>query len=699
MIMAGPSGSTEERHHLPTTLAQSMARLDQLPNELLYLIAEYLDLGSLDRLAQSKRAFYGGFMPLVYNKSAIEHKNILLFWAAEIGNLDLLEEALAAQGHARDVNIYGTSVRPWKEFATKTVPKWDPSSTHAGDWPSSSVFQTPLHLAVVSGHPEVVDKLLDYGADINAPSQMTCTCLARREQYITGAQYGRLYAGNLPLIDDHSPMPVWAPLHLAICHNQLSVARLLLQRGASLLASPEQGVSAVQSAAGHGNADMITLIAQYGGLEYVNDRCQSLSPPILWALEALELKEEPTHLVIEALLKLGANINHRGGRWYTTPLAVACMTGQFKVAAYLMDMGASLSSCTLTLLPGATLLHMCLDRDRNIEKLAGREYNPLNMLSKLVKAGLDLEARVEITGHQSATQHTHTCCSWHGWTPLWGACQSGDLRVVELMLQLGAKADIQRSNGGQATLLDCQFYCHFHPRLDIVNALLGAGARLGNTTISHTSILKNPPLLKVLVKSGISVNTVTRNGMTPLQIAISRSLDGRPERISEGIPSESVALLLDGGAAVDVRTGEGLGVMGNLLQRGIVRNEKMYSLAGMLVSRGAPLYDPKPVYLNDKLCLDSLTRIVMDSINRRYRWARHSKSYRQNKEYTDPLLEKILQLSVKECFTKECLEKNIKLCCHAEADDIAEWLGKTMTRHGLGRPGLRPRTKRVKYTN
>lgn len=117
-----------------------------------------------------------------------------MLWAAEHGRLDTIKTALS---RGADIDANGAASpddvrRPWSQ------------QTH--------VIATPLHIALTFHHMDIVEFLLDKGANPHVPSVNLCPCRG---------VYGAPYA-----------------LHTALAHSKLEgVAAMLIQRaGAYLLA-------------------------------------------------------------------------------------------------------------------------------------------------------------------------------------------------------------------------------------------------------------------------------------------------------------------------------------------------------------------------------------------------------------------------------------------------------------------------------
>lgn len=75
-----------------------MPRIENLPTELILLIASYLPSeSSLAALALSSHPFYGICNPCLYRYNVLHGNSSALDWAAENGKIDTLQKALDAR--------------------------------------------------------------------------------------------------------------------------------------------------------------------------------------------------------------------------------------------------------------------------------------------------------------------------------------------------------------------------------------------------------------------------------------------------------------------------------------------------------------------------------------------------------------------------------------------------------------------------
>ncbi|KAH9229448.1 hypothetical protein K456DRAFT_1923315, partial [Colletotrichum gloeosporioides 23] len=130
-----------------------------------------------------------------------------------------------------------------------------------------SFGRSPFQKAVEDGNLEVINLLLESGADVNAPA----------------AKYGGATA-----------------LQLAAITGRLGIARRLIDLGADVNASAaeEDGRTALEGAAEHGRLDMVQFLLDYGA-KAVGDGC-------LHYFRAISFAQDEGHVAVANYLR-----NHR----------------------------------------------------------------------------------------------------------------------------------------------------------------------------------------------------------------------------------------------------------------------------------------------------------------------------------------------------------------------------------------------------
>jgi ankyrin repeat protein/tRNA A-37 threonylcarbamoyl transferase component Bud32 len=169
---------------------------------------------------------------------------------------------------------------------------------------------TPLHIAVMEGDAERVEKLLNSGADVNA-------C----------ADYG------------------WTPLHFAIDRGFIDLARLLLVWGADVNTANSEGKTSLHLAAFGGKENMIEMLLENGAR--LNALAKDLTTPLHLAASRGYFN------AVLALVESGANKEVRD-IFGNTPLDYAARMGNIEIVELLLKFEAELNTKDNT---GWTPLH------------------------------------------------------------------------------------------------------------------------------------------------------------------------------------------------------------------------------------------------------------------------------------------------------------------------------------------------------
>ena len=226
--------------------------------------AAWCQLYDIDTAPSDTSAFYQ-FYP--EKKSGA---NTSLYYAALCGFPKLVEQLVVK--HPEHVNAIGgyymtpaVAALAGKHFQLAQLLHRNGSSVD----PRGLGGKSPLHAAAICGDLELVQVLLDYGLDINLKDDFDFTPLSR------ASQKGFKNAGVARLLLDHGADPnvrTWrqvaditysTPLHLAVEDGEVEIARLLLERGASVEAQDGQGRTPVDVASGEQRDELITLLLEH----------------------------------------------------------------------------------------------------------------------------------------------------------------------------------------------------------------------------------------------------------------------------------------------------------------------------------------------------------------------------------------------------------------------------------------------------
>ncbi|KAF6787047.1 ankyrin repeat-containing protein [Colletotrichum sojae] len=253
----------------------------------------------------------------------------------------------------------------------------------------AEILSIALQAASGGSHIEVVERLLDAGAKVNAD----------------------------PARDDGR-----TALQAASGGGHVEVVERLLDAGANVNADPagEHGRTALQAASEGGHVEVVERLLDAGA--NVN------ADPAIWhGRTALQAASEGGHVeVVERLLDAGAKVNadpaERHGR---TALQAASEGGHVEVVGRLLDAGANVNADPARD-DGRTALQ------------AASEDGHVEVVERLLDAGANVNADPAI---------------WHGRTALQAASEGGHVEVVERLLDTGANVNADPAGDYRRTAL------------------------------------------------------------------------------------------------------------------------------------------------------------------------------------------------------------------------------------------------------
>ncbi len=220
----------------------------------------WLSIYDIDTKSRSGSTFHI-FTP--FSKSAAAP----LYYAALCGFHDLVKHLIIK--HPQDVNTDGGYyMRPLvaalagEHFKTADFLRLNGANL---DVQGRHKKWTPLHSAAYYENLEVVQKSIEYDADIHAEDEDGWTPLHR-----ASLGYRSKNGSVLRLLLDHGAnvnarkRDGWTPLHLASYNGVLESVRLLLEHGADVEAKNNDGETALQEAAEEGYDEVVKLLREHG---------------------------------------------------------------------------------------------------------------------------------------------------------------------------------------------------------------------------------------------------------------------------------------------------------------------------------------------------------------------------------------------------------------------------------------------------
>lgn len=303
--------------------------------------------------------------------------------------------------------------------------------------------RTALQAAADGGFKDVVELLLDYKADVNAPP---ATVFGRT------ALQAAAGSGNLDIVEilvleanaNVNALPAEqygrTALQAAAEGGHLEVVRFLINYSAKIDSAPGEkfGRTALQAAAGAGWVDVVDLLLTKERFLVNSD---NEDPAEIGGRTAIQAAAAGGHeRVVEMLIAAGADVSAQPAANYgTTALEAAAHGGHEKVLRQLFDAGVFIGAG-----PSCTILHDAVDDE-------GR----LRMLLRLSKFHVNEKDHLGSTPLHTAVKKTKVesvrllidagadpdIVDISGATPLQTALEKGSEEILNLLLHNGAGTD------------------------------------------------------------------------------------------------------------------------------------------------------------------------------------------------------------------------------------------------------------------
>ncbi|XP_011314875.1 uncharacterized protein nompC [Fopius arisanus] len=391
--------------------------------------------------------------------------------------------------------------------------------------------RSALHLAAERGYRGVCDALLGSKAFINSKSRVgrTALHLASMNGYADLVRF---------LVQDHSAaidvltLKKQTPLHLAASSGQMKVCETLLELGASIDATDEQGQKPIHAAAMNNYSDVAQLFLRTHPSLVMACTKDGNSCAHIAAMQG-------SVKVIEELMKFDRQgvISARNKLTEATPLQLAAEGGHAEVVKALVRAGAS---CADENRAGFTAVHLAAQHGHGQVLEVMRSSQSLRISSKkLGVTALHVAAYFgqadtvrELLTHVPGTVKSDPPAgnslvgelgSESGMTPLHLAAYSGNENVVRLLLNsAGVQVEAATTENGYNPLhLAC-----FGGHITVVGLLLSRSAELlhssdrsGKTGLHIAATHGHHQMVEVLLGQGAEINATDKNGWTPLHCA------------------------------------------------------------------------------------------------------------------------------------------------------------------------------------
>jgi uncharacterized protein len=424
---------------------------------------------------------------------------------------------------------------------------------------------TALHWAVVWNNEEAISLLLRAGADVKARNRYGATPLSEAVSAGRAAMVESLLkAGADPkaLTTDEGE----TVLMTAARAGNADVVRLLLERGADVNAREKyKGQTALMWAAAERHPAVVTLLLERGADWKVRsfDRetkvprlsaASSISPIARGGFPALSFAAREGDIEsARVMLDGGVDINY-GDVDNTSALVVAIMNKQYSFARFLLDRGADVNIAGGY---GRTALYALIDiRNEDYSALPNRKTeDPLptqELLKALLDRGVNVNAALTANLPGRSGMDSGDTTLTVGTTPLMRAARAGDTAVIRLLLEKGADPTLATKDGTTAVMFAAGVgYRDKNTRgterdaLAAVKILADAGLDLrrvnsrGETALHGATDRGADSVVQFLVERGADLNVKTKQGFTPLDVAM-----GKSSLIQLPVPKPTTVVLL-----------------------------------------------------------------------------------------------------------------------------------------------------------
>ena len=356
----------------------------------------------------------------------------------------------------------------------------------AGAKPSAAnqLGATPMLLAALDGNAAILERLIQAGADPNAPvSDTGDTAL------MIAARTGK--ADAVKVLLDHgasvNAKETWGgttALMWSVAELHPEVTKLLVERGADINAKS----SFVPSASGRGFEGTSAVAPKSN--QTTEEFASGWMTPLMFAARENDLASG------RVLVQAGADVNAVGGDGKDA-LGLALFNGSYDVASLLIESHANVNHADAQRF---TPLFWAVDR-RNMETAPNFPWmlttDPLPLIKKLLDAGANPNVLVNNTPRARMREGSPRIVFA---TALMRAAFAGDIELVKLLLAHGADPHIQSSDRETTLMAAC-------------------GLALINGYHRQRPSAERLEVVKLMVDLGEDVNHADSYGITPLMAA------------------------------------------------------------------------------------------------------------------------------------------------------------------------------------
>ncbi|KAJ8682457.1 hypothetical protein QAD02_018249 [Eretmocerus hayati] len=429
----------------------------------------------------------------------------------------------------------------------------------ANGYKSNISYHRPLHLAVISRSTEIVQILLEGGADVNILSQDGETPLTLAAKLENNSVVDILLTYNVENTED--AFYNLSHLHVACTRNKVDVC------GADFTAREARNMTPLHLAHLHRNEDIIDLILQQHMYEHRNpEHDEQLSHfHIACTRDNPSIVEHFLRSGVDAGLRSKSRVS-RGWRPIDFALYYECP----KVTELLLKSNVTLSSLKFheilkcIFIMGNTLMHELITKKGFCStQMRGTDRDLTTFHHACIQ---DDSVKIEelLADDEISAPYDFNMPIWTGCTPLHLAVQCNSVAVTTFLLERGADSMIQDKEGN--TALHIAFKHGFRDVFDNIlehlnNSVQNLTDEYGLSILHILCTTTKVKAIEILISRGINISARVSNecicwaGFTPLYFAVKF----RQQKV--------LILLLKNGADISIRNLLGMDPINILLDR------------------------------------------------------------------------------------------------------------------------------------
>ena len=395
---------------------------------------------------------------------------------------------------------------------------------------SSLICDPPLHYAIGLAGIEMVEMLIEYGADVNVVSQYgaanngeTPLHLAINEEKWEIVQLLIEKGANVNIPDNDGQTPLFYALLEASPGSKLhetykKIALMLIEAGADINFKNKHGKIPIHAAAQGGDVELFRLLLEKGADYRATEEDRNYST-------LTYCRTSGSVEIAKILLELGLEIDHRD-KYQFTPLFSAIVDKNFYLAKFLVEMGADVNvrnyhnetpliTASQPSYFHAPIVRMLLENDANVNAANADGTTPLLHLTNIGFEKMTMHIIEDKNNPaNSSTIISRKPMSKEAIRQVSGSKNAADLNVQSMKISTNKKGSINVLN-------------------QIIDAVINKGANVNAkdkhqfTPLHHAASRGNLHAVQRLVKRGAKQNARdTLFGRTPLSMAVS---EGRTE--------------------------------------------------------------------------------------------------------------------------------------------------------------------------